>query len=254
MAWTEGIDVHRYSGLMDYYKSYLASARFVLSRCGGAYQNTHQPFEDNQWQDNAVNAPIVFPCFGAWWYFVGDRLTATQQADFCAELVIPHKAKLTLGFWLDCEYWLAGKTSAYSCNAILQFIDRFEERAGIPVRGIYTRQSIWDPFVAAHARWATLDLWAARYNSTLYGPWADNRFCFRDWLEWRFWQFDADGNGQGQNYGAPPPPAADPDIDLDRWCGTLDGLYKYAGLQPPDLSLNEKVDQLWNYHPEIWNT
>ncbi len=229
----EGIDNHRYNGLMNYRITRQAGAAFVLSRCGGGYIDTGQPFTDNQWLNNVANAPPVIPCFGAWWYLTGMASTIVAQAKHCADLLIPHKVKLTLGFWLDCEEWEPGNTAAQNRDMTLEFIDTFQARAQIPVRGIYTRQSIWDPFVAVHARWKTFDLWGARYNTTLSGPWSDGRYKFRDWNEWRFFQDSADGNGLGQFYGAPPPPAADYDMDHDRWYSGLESLYVYAGLQPP---------------------
>ncbi len=229
----EGIDTHRYNGLMNYRTAWQAGVRFVLSRCGGGYINTGRPFTDNQWENNANNALPVIPCFGAWWYLTGMADMITAQANWCADLLIPRKLELTLGFWLDCEEWQAGITAAQNRDMVLRFIDIFEARAQLPVRGIYTRQSIWDPFVASHARWGTFDLWGARYNSALAGPWADGRYKFRDWQEWRFWQDSADGNGLGQFYGAPPPPEADYDMDHDRWYSSLESLYAYAKLQPP---------------------
>lgn len=244
-----GEDTHRYNGEMDYFKSSLAGIEFVLSRCGGAYIDTGQPFADYQWVKNVSNAPDIIPCFGAWWYFVGCPSTINSQADYCASLVSPYKEKLTLGFWLDCEKWLAGYTAENNRDMVLAFISRFEMRAGTPVRGIYTRQTIWDSFVAPHPKWASLDLWGARFNSTLAGPWSDGRYAFRDWKEWKVWQYSADGNGLAQTYGAPPD--ADPDIDLDRWCGTLDELYVYAGIQKPPVKVVDMVHILWDKHPEF---
>ena len=255
MSWVTILDTHRYNGLMNYRTAYQAGARGVLSRCGGGYTNTGLPFTDNQWVNNVTNCPPIIPCFGAWWFLAGHPSTIISQANYCADLIIPHKAKLTLGFWLDCEWWVAGNTAAANRDMVLRFIDTFQIRTGIPVRGIYNRQSNWDPYVAASARWADFDLWAARYNSTLCGPWSDGRFLYRDWQTWKFWQHSADGNGLGQAYGAPPPPAADPDIDLDRWYGSLDSLYVYAGLQAEPLTYEEKVDILWGEylitHPEL---
>ncbi len=246
-----GIDVHRYNGQMDYPIAYAAGARFVLARCGGGYTNTGLPFTDSQWENNVAHAPPVIPCFGAWWYLSGFASTVVSQANYCADLLIPHKEALTLGFWLDCEWWSTGIAPTANRDLALRFIDTFQALSGIPVRGIYTRQSIWDAYVAPSARLAALDLWAARYSAALTSPWSDGYYRFRDWQAYKFWQFSADGNGLGQKYGAPAPPAADADIDLDRWALSLDDLYAYAGIQPPALSLEQKVDRLWAAHPEI---
>ncbi len=242
--WVIGLDTHRYNGPVNYRIARQAGAQFVLSRCGGGYQNTGQPFVDDQWGYNASSAPPIIPCFGAWWYLSGHSGTIYAQASKAAELVIPYKEKLTLGFWLDCEWWLAGVSASENRDMTLRFIDTFEARANMPVRGIYTRQTIWDPYVAPHERWSRLDLWAGRYNSMITGPWADGRYHFRDWPTWKFWQYSADGNGQASRYGVTVPPA-DPDIDLDRWVGSLDSLRIYAGLQEAPLTYEDKVDILW---------
>lgn len=247
----EGLDTHTYNGLMNYRTAYGAGARFVLSRCGGGYQDTGQPFIDRQWANNVTNAPPIIQPFGAWWYLAGFPSTVVSQAQTCADLLIPYKEVLKLDFWLDCEHWPLGYAQAQNRDTVLRFIDTFENRACIDVRGIYTRQSVWDAFVAPHTRWATLDLWAARFNSALTGPWSDGRFKFRDWQTWKFWQDSADGNGLGQKFGAPPPPEADPDIDHDRWYGSYDDLLVYAGLQNAPLTYEQKVDRLWVAHPEL---
>jgi len=246
-----GIDTHKYNGLMDYRKSYQAEARFVLSKCGGGYTNTGLPYTDNQWINNVTNAPPIIPCFGSWWYLTGISSSIVSQANYCADLIIPHKSKLTLGFWLDCEEWLAGYTSYNNRDMVLRFIDTFEAKAQFPVKGIYNRQSFWDSFVAPHSKWQTLDLWSARYNPSLTGPWGDGRYIYRDWQTWKFWQDSADGNGLGIEFGAPPPPEADYDIDHDRWYSSLDSLYIYAGLISPPLTYEQKVDKLWAAHPGL---
>ena len=242
--WVIGIDTHRYSGLMNYQTAYTAGARFVLARCGGGYTDTGLPFTDSQWSNNVVNAPPIIPCFGAWWYMTGVYSSIRAQATHCAGLLIPYKDKLPLGFWLDCERWLPGKTAAENRDMVLLFINTFESLAGLPVRGIYTRQSVWDAYVAPHARLSALDLWAARYNPTLSSPWGDGRFKFRDWNIYKFWQFTADGNGLGQTYGAPPPPAADADMDMDRWFSDLKSLYLYGNLILPEKTIEERLTTL----------
>lgn len=248
--WVAGIDTHKYSGLMNYQTARQNGVDFVLAKNGGGYTDTGGPYTDNQWLNNITNAPPVIAPFGAWWYLSGFASTVVAQANWCADLIIPQKQKINLGFWLDCEHWPMGMAPSANRDLVLRFIDVFEERATIPVRGIYTRQSIWDSYVAPHARWGTLDLWPARYSSSLTSPWSDNYYRFRDWQTWRFWQYSADGNYQGQHYGSPPPPAADYDMDLDRWALTLDDLYDYADLGDAPLSYTQKVDILWEEYLE----
>lgn len=251
MTFIEGIDTHRYNGEVDYEIARNAGAKFVLSRCGGAYLNTYQPFADIQWLYNVNNVSFWIPCFGVWWYFVGSKETAVTQAQFCADLIKPYLKNLTMGFWLDCEKWLVGKTAKYNRDAVLLFVDEFQDCSGIPVRGIYTRQSIWDWYVAETERWYDFHLWASRFNCNLTSPWSDGRYKFRDWGTWKIWQDSADGNCLGSKFGAPPPPAADADMDHDLWYGTIEQLYEYCGLLAP-LSQDEINRRLIMAHPELF--
>ena len=55
--------------------------------------------------------------------------------------------------------------------------------------------------------------------------------------------------GNGTEYGV-----ASHYVDLDRWNGTSDDILEYFGLtgQPePEPTLEEKVDKLWEAHPEL---
>ena len=102
---------------------------------------------------------------------------------------------------------------------------------------IYTRSNWWDFYVYSDPLWSTCDLWPARYNSSLTGPWSDGYCKFRDWKTWKFWQYTSHADGKYFGFNSL-------DGDLDYFNGTDRALYEYAGLEPP-LTLAEKVEILW---------
>ena len=110
---------------------------------------------------------------------------------------------------------------------------------------IYTRQTWWDTYVNPDPIWVLCDLWAARYNSVLTGPWSDGYCKFRDWNEWKFWQYTSHADGIYYGFNSL-------NGDLDWFNGTEDNLYDYAHIARPVL----KVDIIWRelqaHYPD-WN-
>jgi len=115
----------------------------------------------------------------------------------------------------------------------------------------YTRQSWWDWYVNPWSGWSKYKLFAARYDSYsnpyLTSPWSDNKYKFRDYDNWLFWQAYADKppNNQGSRYGVDSTC-----VDMDIFNGTKDELLKYLGIgvtppdPPPSLTLEERVKRL----------
>lgn len=102
---------------------------------------------------------------------------------------------------------------------------------------IYTRQTWWDTYVAHDTLWHHCDLFPARYASWLTSPWSDGHCKFRDWNEWKFWQYTSHADGPYWGFNSL-------NGDLDWFNGDTAAMYCYAGLPQP-LSLKQKVDILW---------
>jgi hypothetical protein len=96
---------------------------------------------------------------------------------------------------------------------------------------IYTRALWWNENVAADPAWQKHDMWIARYCPSLDLPWGDGDCQPRDWNEWRFWQFSANGNRRGAEFGA-----QSSSIDLDYFNGEAADLEAYcAGEKPTNV-------------------
>lgn len=219
---TLGIDVSHWDGELNWAKAASAGARFAFIRAGSINNITGTCYADYQLERNISLAPSHMPV-GLYWYFRPNHSPLTQ-ADFMVALMAfkPWKLRPVV----DVED--AGSLPAITvAGRVVQMVARLHERLDVwPI--IYTRASFWDPYVAAHSLWSGLDLWAARYKQSLSGPWSDGACRFRDWTNWKFWQFSADGNGRGAEFGAPPP--ADADMDLNYFNGDQAAFEAYAGI------------------------
>jgi GH25 family lysozyme M1 (1,4-beta-N-acetylmuramidase) len=89
--------------------------------------------------------------------------------------------------------------------------------------------------------WDFVDLWIARYTSKRkpWGnllPWPDSPAIKpRDFDDWLFWQYSADGNGKGPEFGA-----SSKSIDLNWFNGDQAAFDEYINkppesTYPPDL-------------------
>ena len=74
--------------------------------------------------------------------------------------------------------------------------------------------------------WDFVNLWVARYKN-IEGPWSDGYCIPRDFDEWDFWQFSADGNGRGAEFGGKAK-----SIDLDYFNGDQEAFDDYISTLP----------------------
>jgi hypothetical protein len=147
----------------------------------------------------------------------------------------------------DCESTTLDK--AGTAAWILNFVSKVEDLVG-KYCSVYTSPGWWNGKVATNswakdrklfnAHWTAAEAPTIPYDWSKYGK------------TWWAWQWSADGNGLGTYYGAPPPPAADYDMDLDRYNGTLAQFQaEFPVPPPPGPTLEEKVQILWDAHPEL---
>ena len=232
---TLGIDVSTWDGTMNWTKASSAGAKFAFIRAGSINNITGVCYKDYQYDRNIFIAPIYMPV-GCYWYFRPNH-DEIKQADYMIALMAfkPWKLRPVI----DVEE-NGGLGQISTAGKIVQMVNRLHEKLDIwPI--VYTRATFWDPSVAPHPLWSTLDLWAARYNLSLIGPWSDGACKFRDWTDWKLWQFSADGNGRGAEFGS----TAD-SVDLNYFNGDEAALRQWAGLEPtpPVVTLEDRVGKL----------
>lgn len=229
LPYSTGIDTNRYNGDVNYKTAWDAGARFVITKAGGTYSNVSECYPDMKFPRNVVEAPKIFKVFGVFFYFMV-KYDPTAQANFFADLVIPHLSKINLPLWCDFEDNSTNLSPQVCTDRIFTFKNVLESRTSRKM-GIYTRMEFFNRSVSRSSSWKTIPLWPARYKSGLTSPWSDGYYEPLDWPldAWDFWQYSADGNGLGEKYGAPPPPDGDRDMDLDYFHGGYEDLLEYAG-------------------------
>ncbi len=138
-------------------------------------------------------------------------------------------------WWVDAELE-RGETKTVITNLHKGVVNGLFNASGkYPV--VYTRQTWWDTWVNADPLWGQCDLHAARYANWLTSPWSDGACKFRDWDDWKFWQYTSHADGPYFGF-------ASLNGDLDYFNGNEGDLYGYAGLPQP-VTYEEKVDILW---------
>jgi lysozyme len=139
---------------------------------------------------------------------------------------------------LDCEL-NRNQTQECITSITAKCIDLVYQKYGkYPL--IYTRKTWWDYYTAQHPLFSLCDLWAARYSLTLTGPWSDGYYKFRDWTDWKIWQYSSTGTIPGI-VGA---------VDLDWFNGSASDLLEYSGKRTIEQRLavleREAVLRGWN--------
>jgi len=101
---------------------------------------------------------------------------------------------------------------------------------------IYTAPYYWREFGSDNPWWARFPLWIANYYVV-------KPVIPLPWTSWVLWQYTP--KGDGALYGA-----ESLNIDLDRFYGTPEQFKQFCGgvVSPPV----DKLDKLWNAHPELW--
>jgi len=230
---------------MDWAKCKEAGAKFAFIRAGSIGGVSGVCYEDYEFRYNSDVAPNFMPV-GYYWYWRPNFDSLLQSNFFCN--LIEGK------YWrlppvIDVET-MGGLNASQVATRLVNFCYSVYDNLGqYPM--IYTRGTFWNPNgpvpgVGDNSLWASLDLWVARYTA-LPEPWgnpSDQEVLRpRHWNDWLFWQFSADGNGRGAEFGA-----QSNSIDLDYYNGNQDDFEDEFGI---GLSLEEKVERLWQAHPEL---
>lgn len=164
-----GIDVSHWNGRGNWTKTDQAGVRFAFIRAGSINSSSGMLYEDYLFRDHVAGAFDANIPYGLYFYF-RPVFDGERQAEYFASLAREVSPKMPLV--LDVE--TPGSSpiaTAINIKKALLVLDRYGFR-----RIIYTRQSVWDSFVATDSLWSTLPLWAARYSSGLSSPWSDGRY------------------------------------------------------------------------------
>ena len=250
-----GVDVSRWNAHidpppvihMDWEKCSQAGAKFAFIRAGSINAVSGVCYTDFEFDYNSEVAHQLMPV-GYYWYY-RPNFDSLLQSDFFCGLIEGKDWRLPPV--VDVET-MGGLGASQVASRLVNFCYSVYDNLGqYPM--IYTRGTFWNPNgpvpgVGDNSLWASLDLWVARYT-VLPEPWGNpgdqEVLRPRHWNDWLFWQFSDGGNGRGAEFGA-----QSASIDINLYNGNQDDFEDEFGL---GLTLEEKVDRLWNAHPELWD-
>jgi GH25 family lysozyme M1 (1,4-beta-N-acetylmuramidase) len=234
----KGLDLSRYNGHGNWQMVKAAGVSYVILKAGGVFSGAGDCYTDEFLEDHVAGARSVELPFGLYWFFL--PFTSMQiQADYFLGLVNQYKPQLPLVVDVESSNGKNAKATTSALKALINSLQGSQKSVMI-----YTRQSYWDTNILADPFWASCELWASRWSSGLTSPWSDGYFKFRDWTNWRFWQYSGDNNALATSYGFPGNPNGDPDIDLNWYNGSEADFYTWIGAAQSVLTLEERVARL----------
>lgn len=248
-GWVLGTDTSHWDGDLNFRTMYNAGARYWVTKATDAYRISGQQFEDSRFQDYCEDAFAFGKLLTGCYHWLQASVDPTLAADFYLERY--QRFDFDFPPVLDFEETSVrdtGKFADYAWRAEM-WCKRCEEVTGRkPI--IYTAKWYTSYFTERQIGWmGNYPLWVADYTW-----WANNvtkkpYYMPPYWDDWKIWQYSADGNGRGPEFGA-----TSKSIDLNWFQGDYSDLQDFLGTttQPvPPLTLEEKVDRLWNAHPEL---
>lgn len=217
-----GVDVSKWQGKMKWNVCQYAGARFAFIRAGSVTLAGGTCYTDYEFERNANLAPDFMPV-GFYWYFRPQH-DPEKQANYFVDLIRDKRYKLPPVMDLEEDGGLSpGEITA---------------SAAIFGATVYKRISMWPllygraEWLNAHTvsaqHWLAMDLWIARYNELIDGPWADKKCIPRDFKIYKFWQWSVK-NGRGAEFGA-----GSASICLDWFNGDEHDLEQYIGAASGD--------------------
>jgi GH25 family lysozyme M1 (1,4-beta-N-acetylmuramidase) len=180
---------------------------------------------------------------GFYWYFRPNH-DPEKQANYFCDLIenLPWKLPPVMDLETNGGLQPAGVTQRAGSFAL-----RINERLDkLPI--LYSRAYWLNANTVEDDFMKLLELWIARYTTIKGKPWGNilpwpdaPGFKPRDYDDWRFWQWSADGNNRGDEFGA-----ESDDIDLNYFNGDKAAFEEYIGVEPPIYtfppSIGIKVD------------
>jgi lysozyme len=228
--YTLGIDVSKWNGAMNWQTAEDAGAKFAFIRAGSINKTSGVCYTDYRFEENSTEAPGHFPV-GFYWYYRPQH-DPEKQADYLSELIGDKDWKLPPV--LDLEE-SGGLSAAAVTNSAASFALRVNENLSmLPL--LYSRAYWLNDNTVPDDFMKMLKLWIARYTSKgkPWGnilPWPDSpKIKPRDYDDWLFWQWSADGNGRGAEFGG-----SSNSMDLNYFNGdqqAFDEFLLYLGAEP----------------------
>lgn len=245
------VDVSRYQGKINGAQLKAAGFCAIVARCTIGWS-----YRDPWYKNNLVEAHDNDMLFGAYHVLWPDNNAPVREAQWFAENIAPSGLEGPDFIVADLEL-KQSKTAAQVATQIGLLLPAMEHEIGLkPI--IYTGSWFWNG--ATHLGPATpigiekdYALWEAEYlNPPAWKTHWDPQDAPQDpskpavlgrgWTDWAIWQWTSRGRPIGVESG---------NLDYDVYDGTEEEFKQFLGLDSPPLTYEQKVDILWEAHPEL---
>jgi lysozyme len=236
MARALGIDVSRYQGAVDWAQVKAAGGGFGIARCTIGLAPIDPRYKANI--AGIREQGMVSGAYGVLW--PANRNPKGEAEWFVENLGDPLPDLLVFDFELGTKvhpaghHKLTGRELIDQAELWLRTVERLTARRPI----IYTAAWFWnDAKMPTPTDWQDeYDLWVANYQR-------ETPIMPRGWARWTFWQKD----------NTAKVPGVSGNCDLDVFNGEANELTAYVAAQgAPRLTDKQKLDRLWEAHPELW--
>ena len=216
-----GVDISKWDGNWDPARAKAAGAEFAFIKASQAAYT--DPLFVANWQ-KAKDAGLLR---SAYHYLDYSRL-GRDQADYFAGLLDADRGELPPT--VDFEQRGPNVSAAQALTCLRDFTAQLKARGCARII-LYTSASYWKEFGEKNSSWAQYPLWLADYNSKDAAP------APAPWTTWTFWQFTPKGSGEA--FGT-----ESFNLDVNRYAGTLDDLFAFAGVKAPTAGLEARLADL----------
>jgi len=216
-----GVDISKWDGNWDAVRSKAAGAEFAFIKASQAAYT--DPLFNVNWQ-RAKDASLLRSAY----HYLDYSKPGRDQADYFADLLVPDQGELPPT--VDFEQRGPKVTAALAMTCLRDFAAQLKAR-GYGRMILYTSAGYWKEFGETNTSWSQYPLWLADYNNKDVAP------APAPWTTWTFWQFTPKGSGEA--FGT-----EGFNLDIDRYAGTLDNLFTFAGVKAPTADLEARIADL----------
>jgi lysozyme len=216
-----GVDISKWDGNWDALRSKAAGAEFAFIKASQAAYT--DPFYTANWQ-RAKDAGLLRSAY----HYLDYSKPGRDQANYFASLLDPDPGELPPT--VDFEQRGPNVSAAIALPCLRDFVAQMKARSYSRLI-IYTSASYWKEFGEKNPVWAQFPLWLADYNNKDVAP------APAPWTTWTFWQFTPKGSGEA--FGT-----ESFNLDVNRYAGTLENLFAFAGVKPPTAGLEARLTDL----------
>ena len=205
MAYTNGIDVSRYDGDIDWRQVVNAGNRFAVLRATvGDY------YTDPRFYSYWTGAKAAGLLVTVYHVVVANRY-ADKQIERLFSVMNGRKTDFPIVLDIERDDGVSNAANTACIQDCIQQMNKTDTRRPI----IYTAHYYWKDHVIASPDWAKYDLWVASYKAT-------SPFLPPDWASWKFWQYSDTGKTPGITSAT----------DMNYFNGSYEDLVNYAGQVP----------------------